>query len=91
MAPITQMQQKLADNHVSQFWMKAARTQLAHAATFAAELEKLQLKGFEQATQGIDEAARLAKEGLAATQELSAAWQKIASDAVAEVTKRADA
>ncbi|MEM1414772.1 MAG: hypothetical protein AAGH15_07720 [Myxococcota bacterium] len=90
MDPITQLQQKLTDSPVSQFWLKATRTQLAHAATFAAEMEKLQAKSFEQMSQSIDEAARLAKEGLGATQELVGAWRKLASDTVHEAVAESE-
>ena len=65
---------------IADFWTKAFTDHVSRIETFSTEIEKLQEKAAEQASANLDENARLAKESIAYTNELAAAWRKLALD-----------
>lgn len=63
------------------FWTKAAEAQLASVAVVAGEVAKLEGKSLENAHTAVDEMAKMGKESLAYTAQLSAEWRKLWLDA----------
>lgn len=63
------------------FWTKAAEEQLASVAVVAGEVAKLEGKTLENAGTAVDEMAKLGKETLAYTTQLSSDWRKMWLDA----------
>jgi hypothetical protein len=69
---------------IASFWTKAFADSVARFETFSMEIEKLQEKAAEHAAANLDEVTRLAKESIAYSNDLAAAWRKL----VLEGTKR---
>jgi hypothetical protein len=65
---------------ITDFWSKAFADNMSRIEAFSLEVEKLQEKAAEQAAANLDEVTRLAKESIAYTNELAAAWRKLALD-----------
>ncbi|MBL9021976.1 MAG: hypothetical protein JNL21_07230 [Myxococcales bacterium] len=73
--PFVQSQQML------DLWTKATQEQISRMDQMAEQLHKMQGQAVERTREAIDETARLMKESLAYSTQLSAEWRKITLDA----------
>ncbi len=64
------------------FWKKASDDQLQRMQTVGDEWTKMESKGFEQWTTAVDELAKLTKESLAYSAQLTNEWRKMWLEAV---------
>jgi len=73
--PFVQSQQFL------DLWAKATQEQIARMDQMSEQLHKMQGQAVERTREAIDETARLMKESLAYSTQLSTEWRKISLDA----------
>lgn len=78
------MDQKTVFTQMQQFgteWLKLV-TESTHRFTAAlAEVEKFEKQGVAQAVSAVEEAGRVAKEAITATEQVSAQWRKAMNEA----------
>lgn len=67
---------------VQAFWKKSMDDALARTTAFYDELAKMETKRNEQATQVVDELAKLTKESFAYASALNAEWRRLSLEAV---------
>jgi hypothetical protein len=71
-----------APQQLMTFWKKAGDDQLQRMQTLGDEWAKMEAKGFEQWSSTVDEMAKLTKESLAYSAQLTNEWRKTWLDAV---------
>lgn len=78
----------MADNQnvqvqqIQAFWKKAVEDAFGRTTSFYEELGKMEAKRNEQASQVIDEMAKLTKESFAYASALSAEWRRLSLEAM---------
>lgn len=68
-------------------WIKMTQEQLARMEQMQESVQKLQGQAIERTREAIDESARLMKETLNYTTQLSEEWRKVTTDAVKKATE----
>lgn len=68
-------------------WIKMTQEQLARMEQMQESVQKLQGQAMERTREAIDESARLMKETLNYTTQLSEEWRKVTTDAVKKATE----
>jgi hypothetical protein len=64
------------------FWAQLVAEQMARVEGALGEAHKLEGKGAEQARQWVDEGAKLARESLAYSMQLSEQWRKLSMESL---------
>ena len=73
------MDQKTVFTQMQQFgseWLKLVTEGTQRFTTALAEVEKFEKQGVAQAVSAVDEAGRVAKEAISASEQISAQWRK---------------
>ena len=77
------MDQKTAFSQLQQFgteWVKLVADQTTRFTAALAEAEKFEKQGVAQAVSAVDEAGRVAKEAISASEQISAQWRKVMAE-----------
>ena len=77
------MDQKTVFTQMQQFgaeWLKLVADQTNRFTAALAEAEKYEKQGIAQAVSAVDEAGRVAKEAIGATEQISAQWRKAVNE-----------
>ncbi len=78
------MDQKTVFTQMQQFgneWLKLVAESTSRFTAALAEVEKFEKQGVAQAVSALDEAGRVAKEALNASEQMSAQWRKAINEA----------